>query len=94
MKPLVIFEMANNHMGDISHAKKIINTYSKISSTYKSKIDFAFKFQFRELDTYIHSDFKDNDHPQVKRFLETKLSSKDWTSLINFCKKRFKTIQI
>jgi sialic acid synthase SpsE len=24
-KPLIIFEMANNHMGDLAHAKKIIN---------------------------------------------------------------------
>ena len=30
-KPLVILEMANNHMGDLIHAKKIILEYSKIT---------------------------------------------------------------
>ena len=27
-KPLVIFEMANNHMGDVSHGKKIIQEFA------------------------------------------------------------------
>ena len=28
MKPIVILEMANNHMGSILHAKKIIESFS------------------------------------------------------------------
>ena len=51
-QPLVIFELANNHMGNVKHAKKIINEYYKLSLDYrKYGIDFAFKFQFRDLDT-------------------------------------------
>ena len=40
-------------MGDASHAIDIIKKFHKISSKFKTKIDFAFKFQFRDLDTYI-----------------------------------------
>ena len=34
-KPLVILEMANNHIGDISHGKKIINEFKKITKLYE-----------------------------------------------------------
>ena len=37
-KPLVILEMANNHMGD-NHALKIIKTYSKVTKNFSNKID-------------------------------------------------------
>ena len=35
MKPLVILELANNHMGDIKHASHIINSYYKITKKYR-----------------------------------------------------------
>ena len=92
MKPLVIFEIANNHMGDLAHAKKIIGTYFRISKNYKSIIDFAVKFQFRDLETFINPKFKDTNHNQVKRFVDTKLSNKEWDKLISFSKKKFKII--
>ena len=45
MKPLVILEIANNHMGDLQHFKKIINTYHNLTKQFKDKIEFAIKFQ-------------------------------------------------
>ena len=33
---LIIFELANNHMGDVSHAIKIIRTYGKIKKKLKN----------------------------------------------------------
>lgn len=91
-KPLVILELANNHMGDVKHAIKIISRYFKICKPYFNKIDFAIKFQFRNLETYVHSDYSKDNHPQVKRFVETKLSSKEWKKIISLAKKRFKKI--
>lgn len=87
-KPLIIFEMANNHMGDLVHAKKIIDTFFKLSKDFKDKLDFAMKFQFRDLDSYIHKSFKFSDHPQVKRFLDTKLTNEQWKFLIKYTKKK------
>ena len=92
MKPLIIYEIANNHMGDLSHAKKIIDKYFKISKEYKDKFDFAFKFQFRDLNTYIHNTFKNIKHDQVARFTSTKLNSKQWDQILKYCKKNFKII--
>jgi sialic acid synthase SpsE/mannose-6-phosphate isomerase-like protein (cupin superfamily) len=92
-QPLVIFELANNHMGDLQFAKKIISEYYNLSLNYrKYGIKFAFKFQFRDLDTFIHKDFKKSDHEGVKRFESTKLSDKQWDDLIKFTKKKFITV--
>ena len=87
-KPLIIFEMANNHMGDLAHAKKIIDIFFKLSKDFKDKLDFAMKFQFRDLDSYIHKSFKFSDHSQVKRFLDTKLTNEQWKFLIKYTKKK------
>lgn len=83
-KILIIFEMANNHMGDIEHAQNMINEYSKILNIFKDTFDFAWKFQFRNLDTFIHPKYKNNlEHKYVKRFLETNLSKSDFYNLKN-----------
>ncbi|WP_435090477.1 N-acetylneuraminate synthase family protein [Candidatus Pelagibacter bacterium nBUS_30] len=91
-KPLVIFEIANNHMGNFKHAKKIISECLKLKKNFSKKIDFALKFQFRDLDTYIHKSYKNTDHSQVNRFESTKFSDYEWISLINYAKKDFKLI--
>ena len=89
---LIIFEMANNHMGDLSHGKKIIQKYSKFIKQYKYK--FAFKLQFRHLDTFIRPDYKNrNDLHYIKRFKDTKLSELQFKILVNEIKKnKFKSI--
>jgi len=71
-QPLFILEMANNHMGNVEHGLKIIRDMYEIVKDYPFR--FGFKLQFRELDTFIHPDFKDrSDLKFVKRFSETRL---------------------
>lgn len=71
---LFIFEMANNHMGDVEHGLKIINAFHDICNDFKN-FQFAFKFQYRNLDTFIHPDFKNrSDIKYVKRFMETNIT--------------------
>ncbi len=75
MKPLFIFEMANNHMGDLEHGLRVIRDFAAVKEQYE-EFDFAFKFQFRNIDTFIHPDYKDRmDLKYVKRFTETRLTS-------------------
>ena len=70
-KPLIIFEMANNHMGSVDHGKKIINSLKEQAKFFD--FDFAVKFQYRVLDTFIHPEYKDRmDLKFVKRFSETR----------------------
>lgn len=92
MKPLVIFELANNHMGSISHAKLIIKKYYEISKKFRDKIDFAVKFQYRDPETFIHESFKESDDNQVVRFQSTFFSRKDWSKIIKFSRSKFKII--
>ena len=58
-KPLFTFEMANNHQGSVEHGKKIIQEMKKVAEPYEDIFDFAFKFQYRDLDTFIHPAYKD-----------------------------------
>ena len=92
MRPLIIFEIANNHMGDVAYGKKIIYQYYKLSRKYKKHIDFAFKFQFRDLDTYVHKTYQNKGHPQVERFISTRLTEKEWVKIITYSKNKFKII--
>ena len=43
-KPLIILEMANNHMGDLSHGKKIILEFNKLTKNYKKKLILHLNF--------------------------------------------------
>ncbi len=81
---LVIFEMANNHMGDFEHAKKIIREYSQLINKYPS-FKYAMKFQMRDLDTLIHPDHKEGStNKAVQRFQSTRLSYDQFLYLKNY----------
>lgn len=82
-KPLVILEIANNHMGEISHGLALIEALAKATSEFKKIFRFAIKFQFRQLDTFIHPKHQGSDLKFVKRFEETKLSKANWAKLIS-----------
>jgi len=79
-KPLFIFEMANNHQGSVEHGLNIIREIKKVSENFD--FDFAFKLQYRHLDTFIHPDFKDsNEFKYVKRFSQTRLKEEEFKIL-------------
>ena len=86
LNDLIVLEIANNHMGDVRHGINLIDTYSKICNKFKN-LNFAFKLQYRDLDTFIHKSVKnDFDNHYVKRFSETKLAAKDFNQLIGAIK--------
>lgn len=79
-KPLFILEMANNHMGDVAHGKRIIREFAQVTKEFD--FTFAFKLQYRDLDTFIHPEYRDRkDVKFVKRFSETRLSEADFLAL-------------
>ncbi len=87
MARLIILEMANNHSGSVTHGKKIIEAYSSICKEFSNEFEFVFKFQYRDLETFIRKDMKGNNNiPLIKRFSETKLSEEDFIQLIEHCK--------
>jgi len=89
MKPTVILEVANNHMGEVSHGKKIITEFNKVTKKFKKQINFVVKYQYRDSKTFIHKKSDDNNK-FVKRFNETFLSDKEWKQLTDFSSKYYK----
>ena len=84
-KNLFVLDMANNHFGDLKHAKKIIKEFSKVVK--KNKVKAAIKFQLRDYDTFIHKSFINSENKYVRRFLDTKLSLSEFKHLFNYVKK-------
>ena len=48
-KPLVILEIANNHMGDIAHGKALINAMAAAVKPFRDNFDFAVKDSMKDL---------------------------------------------
>jgi len=85
-KDLIILEMANNHMGCLEHGKRIIKEFSVLLDEFP-QFSFAFKLQYRNLDTFIRPDFVyRTDIKHVKRFKETRLSRQEQQELVNCIK--------
>ena len=84
---LFIFEMANNHSGDIEHGLRIVREMKQASKDFD--FNFGFKFQYRNLDTFIHSDYKNRqDIKYVKRFSDTRISDEDFLEMLAEVKKQ------
>jgi sialic acid synthase SpsE/mannose-6-phosphate isomerase-like protein (cupin superfamily) len=92
-KILIVLEMANNHMGDVNHGVEIIKAFEAVSKEFPEFV-FAFKFQFRNLDHFIHPDFiHRTDLKYIKRFQETRLTDDQFQLLQNEASQRgFKTM--
>ena len=83
-KNLFVLDLANNHFGDVAHAKKIIKEFSEVVK--KNKIKAAIKFQLRDYETFIHKEFINSEEKYVRRFLDTKLNISEFKDLFNFVK--------
>ncbi|MFC1952552.1 N-acetylneuraminate synthase family protein [Chloroflexota bacterium] len=72
VRPLFVFDIANNHMGNTEHGIRIIREIHEVTKDFA--FNFGFKLQYRHLDTFIHPDYKSRtDFKYVKRFSETRL---------------------
>jgi sialic acid synthase SpsE len=79
---LFVLEMANNHMGQVSHGVALIRAFAEVCKGFP-EFNFAFKLQYRNLDTYIHPELKGSiDVKYIKRFEETRLTRAQFDTLI------------
>jgi N-acetylneuraminate synthase len=77
---LFVLEMANNHWGDLSRGLKIIADYGKV--VRYNNVRAAMKFQFRDVDSFIHKDFRHRtDIRYIKKTLDTQLSWADYQKM-------------
>ena len=79
-RDLFIFEMANNHQGQVEHGKRIIQDLAKVARS--RGIRAAIKFQFRQLDTMIHpAHHQNSSNKHIPRFLSTRLTKEQFCIL-------------
>lgn len=70
---LFVFDLANNHQGSVDHGRGVIRSVAQAVS--ERGLRGIFKFQFRELDTFVHPAHQTgSNNKHVPRFLSTRLS--------------------
>ncbi len=80
--PFFIFEMANNHMGDVAHGQRVVREFAAVAREFPA-FSFAFKLQYRDLDTFIHPAARGRDDIKyVKRFSETRLDDDQLRAIV------------
>ncbi|HIT92585.1 MAG TPA: N-acetylneuraminate synthase family protein [Candidatus Stercorousia faecigallinarum] len=83
---LFVLELANNHWGDVERGKKIITDFSRVVRF--NNIKAAIKLQFRDVDHFIHKDFKDRqDIRYIKKTMATKMCDDDYAALVDAIRK-------
>ena len=83
---LFVLEIANNHWGSVKRGLEIIKQHSKIVKN--NRIKAAFKLQIRDVDNFIHSEFKGNKNIRyINKTEKTKLSLNEFKILIKQIKK-------
>lgn len=79
---LFVLELANNHWGNVGRGLKIIRDFGTIVRF--NNVKAAIKLQFRDVDNFIHPNFKGNkDSRYIKKTEATKLSKKDFARLLD-----------
>jgi sialic acid synthase SpsE len=78
---LFVLEMTNNHLGSVERGLNIIREFARVVRF--NNVKAAIKLQFRDVDNFIHKDFRNRqDIRYIKRTLETQLSNEDYSILV------------
>lgn len=78
---LFVLEMANNHWGRLDRGLKIIRDHATIVRF--NNVRAAIKLQFRDIDGFIHPEYRGNTELRyVKKTEDTRLSREDFARLV------------
>ena len=80
-KDLFVLELANNHWGNIDRGLKIVRDFGAI--VRHNNVKAAIKLQFRDVDTFVHKDFKDHQSRYIQKTIDTKLTDSEYKILID-----------
>ena len=85
---LFVLEIANNHWGSLDRGIKIIRDFAQVVK--KNKIKAAIKFQFRDVDNFVHSNYKENEEIRyVNKTIKTKISWQNMKVMIDEVSKKW-----
>lgn len=77
---LFVLEAANNHWGDLKRGKKIINDFAAVARS--NNVRAAIKFQFRDVENFVHDEFKGNQEIRyIKKTEATKMTVSSYRQL-------------
>jgi sialic acid synthase SpsE len=83
---LFVLEAANNHWGQVERGKKIIQQFANVVRV--NDVKAAIKFQFRDVDTFIHDEFKGNQELRyIKKTEATKMNKFQYKELADSVRK-------
>jgi N-acetylneuraminate synthase len=81
-RDLFVLDLANNHQGSVEHGLAIIRSCGEIARGHGLRA--ALKFQFRQLDSFIHPSHRQNSaNKHIPRFLSTRLERSDYQRLLD-----------
>jgi N-acetylneuraminate synthase len=78
---LFVLEMANNHWGNLERGLQIVKSFGRIARF--NNVKAAIKIQLRDVDTFIHQDFRDRrDIRYIAKTIDTQMSTGDFVKLV------------
>jgi N-acetylneuraminate synthase len=78
---LFVLELANNHWGDVERGLKIVKDFATV--VRYNNVRAAIKLQFRDVDNFIHKDFRTRqDIRYIKKTIDTRLSKEHFAELV------------
>jgi sialic acid synthase SpsE/mannose-6-phosphate isomerase-like protein (cupin superfamily) len=81
-KQLFVLDMANNHQGSVEHGLAIVRSVADVVA--KHGVRAALKFQFRQLDSFIHPTHQEqSDVKMVQRFMSTRIGRSQFQTLLD-----------
>ncbi len=79
---LFVLELANNHRGKLERGLRIVTDFSRIVRF--NNVKAAIKLQFRDVDAFIHRDFRDRkDIRYIRKTMDTRMSRQDYAVLVD-----------
>ncbi len=77
---LFVLELANNHLGRVDRGVRIVREFGRVARYHNVRA--AIKLQIRDVENFIHRDFRDRtDIRYIKKTLDTRLSKDDLARL-------------
>jgi sialic acid synthase SpsE len=78
---LFVLEMANNHWGSVERGLKIVTAFGQIVRF--NNVRAAIKLQFRDIDTFVHRNFRDRkDIRYISKTLDTRMSEEGFGKIV------------
>lgn len=83
---LFVLELANNHWGKLERGVNIVREFGRVSRYHNVRA--AIKLQFRDVERFIHRDFRNRtDVRYIKKTLDTQMSKEDYLVLVEEVRK-------